>query len=1442
MFAAALALSLCFEGAQAYAQATLDPGFVPPARWAAWEPGVSALAIQPDAKVVVSAGNAVVRLNADGSPDVSFARVDLDGSPSQIVVLPDGKILIGGNQFSTANGQPARNLLRLNADGSVDQSFLAAAIPDGSARFLGLAVQADGRILVAGPFAKVGITASSCVARLDANGAFDPSFVSPFSASSSCPGTIAVRGDGKILVGGSFAYPSTSDSRSTLLRLNADGSFDADLSAVSGLVENVNVLHPLPDGRLLAAGNGNGQRVVRLNADDSLDAGFDVSLTNTVGVGMVFSLYGQPNGKVVIGGLFTKINGQLRNYLGRVDADGNVDPTFNASGTAINTYFVSSLAAQSDGRILVGGTFTGVDNIERAGLARLLVPDPATERLGFGATHQSLQWQRGGAGIELGQVRFESSTDGQSWTPLGAAQWTDGAWQLTPASPLPAQGSLWLKASGASNTGAGHAQGTYSGSRLVSTRQIRATVTPSAAAGGSVAPATPQYIDTGSAASFTITADPGQQVLSVGGSCRGHLVGNVYTLDPVDADCTVVANFTSSANVVVTPSAGGGGTITPASPQAVTPGQPASFTLTPETGYAITDVGGSCGGSLAGAVFTTVPLSANCSVEAHFAITTKTVTATASGGHGTIAPATQTLNYGQVATLSVVPESGYNAFVSGCGGTLSGTTYTTAALTDDCAVQAHFESFSAAQTSVQLKLAVANGDDACVVGTPTLAVRRAELEKVNLCVVLNNQSGRDLDRMTMVRGALRGDFNAYEPWLLAQGSLASGSTFSNFYDLWVPKESTDVTVTWAAHAASAPAPSYSYDDGAAFVAVDVSTLAGATDLGLVQPRDNRGVHLPFAFNFFGIPTDVVCVSNDGALIVTSEICDTWSDRQPKLLIAPSLRTAADPFSGYEGGAVHTAVLGQAPNRRFAVEWRDKQIVGAAGGGVTFQAFIDEGSSAITFQYVTMASGTTADNGRGAFAGLKLGFFDAPFAYPNDGTLTDGKAVRWTPSAQSFTTLATASAHITVLEPDLSVQPVAVNAQAAVGGTATVALTLGNQGNEPLVWTAAAAAGGRGFEIAQAFAAPMVRAMPAAPAARTPPQPIAQSGATHATSTVPAVAHAWQGINNSRLVSLDATAPTALSPTAAGSVSVWAIHAGGFVDNDFRQLYLINGPGCDDNGCWNAQLQRTDPATVYSDQRVLYGGGAAPMAGQLWRGLRWDGSSNTLFGVASDYSATTQPPYRSDLYTIDPITGVVAHVARIDDLGAAGTALADIAIDDGGNLYGIEMGEDTLIAIDKATGHIHPVGPSGLDVGYYSLQSMDFDHSTGELYYTTWTNSSTVGQQMFTLDASTGAAHLVGTVGDGQSGLRALSIAKPGSACVNADQVPWLSLDHASGTVAPAQSDAVALAFDATGLQPGTYRANLCIGNNTPYKSQVTVPVTLTVGAGDRIFANGFEPN
>lgn len=143
-------------------------------------------------------------------------------------------------------------------------------------------------------------------------------------------------------------------------------------------------------------------------------------------------------------------------------------------------------------------------------------------------------------------------------------------------------------------------------------------VTPVAGANGSLVPGTPQTVNDGTTTSFTAVPDNGFSIDSVSG-CGGSLAGNLFTTAPVTADCTVTASFAATPPVThtVTPTATAGGTIAPSDPQTVDDGDTVAFTLSADTGFMLTGVTG-CGGSLSNFVYTTAPVTADCTVSASF--------------------------------------------------------------------------------------------------------------------------------------------------------------------------------------------------------------------------------------------------------------------------------------------------------------------------------------------------------------------------------------------------------------------------------------------------------------------------------------------------------------------------------------------------------------------------------------------------------------------------------------------------------------------------------------------------------------------------------------------------------------------------------------------------------------------------------------------------------
>jgi hypothetical protein len=216
------------------------------------------------------------------------------------------------------------------------------------------------------------------------------------------------------------------------------------------------------------------------------------------------------------------------------------------------------------------------------------------------------------------------------------------------------------------------------------------TVTPSVAGlNGSLSPSTIQLVPRNSSATFTVTPSPGYAA-SIGGTCGGTLSGNQFVTAPVVANCSVTAMFTL-ITFTVTPIPGANGVISPDFARVIPQGHIATFSVTPAAGFSAT-VGGTCGGTLAGTTYTTLPVLADCSVEPTFPPLPRYTATPSASANGSVTPSTpQSVIVGATTSFSVEAASGYNAAIRGtCGGTLSGSTYTIAPIAADCTVEVTF--------------------------------------------------------------------------------------------------------------------------------------------------------------------------------------------------------------------------------------------------------------------------------------------------------------------------------------------------------------------------------------------------------------------------------------------------------------------------------------------------------------------------------------------------------------------------------------------------------------------------------------------------------------------------------------------------------------------------------------------------------------------------------
>jgi uncharacterized delta-60 repeat protein len=181
--------------------------------------------------------------------DTNFNAV-VSGTVSSIALQPDGKVLVGGT-FSSVSGVTRTNLCRLESNGIVDTNFIASATLSlgQNTMVTCVALQADGKILVAGNFTALDNQPRSRLGRLNADGSLDAGFT---PGANSTVTSLALQADGRIIVSGAFTNLA-GQARNRLGRLSADGSLDPYFNpSVNGLVSSLGLQ---ADGAVLVGGS-----------------------------------------------------------------------------------------------------------------------------------------------------------------------------------------------------------------------------------------------------------------------------------------------------------------------------------------------------------------------------------------------------------------------------------------------------------------------------------------------------------------------------------------------------------------------------------------------------------------------------------------------------------------------------------------------------------------------------------------------------------------------------------------------------------------------------------------------------------------------------------------------------------------------------------------------------------------------------------------------------------------------------------------------------------------------------------------------------------------------------------------------------------------------------------------------------------------------------------
>ncbi|MCX6824352.1 MAG: DUF5011 domain-containing protein, partial [candidate division SR1 bacterium] len=337
---------------------TIDTGFL-------MGIGFNSLVIQSGGKLLVGgtfttyngvAVSRITRLNGDGTKDPSFAVGNgFDNEIKAIIAQADGKIIAGGT-FISYNGIVTNKIVRIHTDGTADTGFLMGNGFNNTVSTL--AIQNDGKILVGGAFTTYSGTTVNRIVRLNTDGTIDNSFIIG-SGFNNTINTIAIQDNSKIIIGGSFTtYNGTTANR--IIRLNSNGSIDTGFFMGNGFPGNVQALAIQDDGKIIVGGSfttysgTTANKIVRTNSDGTIDTGFLIG--NSFGGPNVAALAIQNDEKIVVGGNFSTYQGAPAVRIIRLNTDGSRDTDFvTNSGFSVS---VNTLAIQDNGKILVGGAFT----------------------------------------------------------------------------------------------------------------------------------------------------------------------------------------------------------------------------------------------------------------------------------------------------------------------------------------------------------------------------------------------------------------------------------------------------------------------------------------------------------------------------------------------------------------------------------------------------------------------------------------------------------------------------------------------------------------------------------------------------------------------------------------------------------------------------------------------------------------------------------------------------------------------------------------------------------------------------------------------------------------------------------------------------------------------------------------------------------------------------
>ncbi|MBA8885466.1 hypothetical protein FHW13_003331 [Dokdonella fugitiva] len=670
----------------------------------------------------------------------------------------------------------------------------------------------------------------------------------------------------------------------------------------------------------------------------------------------------------------------------------------------------------------------------------------------------------------------------------------------------------------------------------------------------------------------------------------------------------------------------------------------------------------------------------------------------------------------------------------------------------------------------QLTVGLTPGGDGTTCGTDSSVVVNVG-DTIDFCYTVTNDSTTAMAYSTLV-DSVDGPIFTNMPTAIPAG----GGTFV-FHRSVTATVSNTYSGTWTSRDLL---PGYTPDDTVAAAFVDITSTG--TGLGLADDGE-VGITIPFSFSFYGVPSNQLCIANNGVIVFGVSTCDVAFSNTalPGTFGGAAIAPFWDDF--YQpSGNVYWAVQGTSPNRTVIIEWdRAHYNVGAeTSGRAQVEAILGEDGS-ISFQYQNTAFGTPSSFDHGISATIGLQNADASLVnqYSFNTVLPhpDPSSIVWTAGAATVLT-ATAGVSLDVGAPVIGVTPTEITAGAPSGSSTPVTqnLSIANTGDRDLTWSITEAAG----DGAAPAPAPQVPSN-----AQKPDRVVTLTGADREDLYAQRKLAASQGHavqadirQGAPRVSRDVVTPSGVD--CGPSVQGMIVHDDGTAENGYSG----------------------NPGTVSSFIAV------------------------DRF-TPSSYPATFTTVCTS-FVTNAGATSVSYEVVVYDDDGAGGGPGTELgAVATTGTVSGA-IGSLVFNSVD--------ISALGLNIPSGSVYiGVRFNPQTQTGTYIASDESGTNPPAGGYVSFDTGSGPAFAPTADSFEDYTALFVRaiEGTSGCVEPQDVPWLSVAPASGTVTTGAAPATAVVtMDPSGLSDGLYTANVCVASNDPAHAMTPVPVSFTVGDVD----------